>query len=97
MNNSAKNKQKILRQLQEVPGIGKACAEDLWNIGIRRISDLSGQNPAVLYNRLNRFSRVTHDICMLYTFRCAVYFATEKDHESDKLHWWNWKDKTYNE
>jgi len=91
------DKDKVLKQLQTIPGIGKACALDLWNIGIRSISDLAGQNPAVLYERLNIYSGVKHDICMLYTFRCAVYFATESETESEKLHWWYWKDKSYNE
>jgi hypothetical protein len=40
-------------------------------------ADLKGQNPNVLYDKLNAYSGVTLDICMLYTFRCAVYFATE--------------------
>ena len=90
-------KEKVLKQLQIIPGIGKACSLDLWNIGIRNISDLAGQNPSVLYDRLNTFSSVTNDICLLYTFRCAVYFATEKDHDIEKLNWWYWKDKYYNE
>ncbi|MGZ3922021.1 MAG: helix-hairpin-helix domain-containing protein [Bacteroidia bacterium] len=34
---------------------------------------------------------------MLYTFRCAVYFVSEKNHSKEKLNWWYWKDKTYNE
>lgn len=34
---------------------------------------------------------------MLYTFRGAVYFATEKKHSKEKLNWWYWKDKKYNE
>jgi hypothetical protein len=97
MNHNAEDKARILKQFQIIPGIGKACALDLWNIGLRRVSDLSGQNPAVLYHRLNKVTGVTHDICMLYTFRCAVYFATEKHHEEEKLKWWYWKDKMYNE
>jgi hypothetical protein len=91
------DKEDSLKQLQSIPGIGKACSIDLWNIGIRNISDLAGQNPGVLYDRLNTLSGVKHDICMLYTFRCAVYFASEDDHEKEKLNWWYWKDKNYNE
>ncbi len=97
MNNIIENKQKVLKQLQTIPGIGKACSLDLWNIGIRLVSDLKGQNPTFLYSKLNSFSGISHDICMLYTFRCAVYFATEDNHEKEKLNWWYWKDKTYNE
>jgi hypothetical protein len=86
-----------LKELQTIPGIGKACAADLWNIGVRRVSDLAGKNPQKLYDKLNTLSGVRHDPCMLYTFRCAVYYATEKTHKSEKLKWWYWKDKKYNE
>jgi hypothetical protein len=91
------NKGKVLKQFQSIPGIGKACSLDLWNIGLRRISDLKGQNPALLYERLNMLTGTKHDVCMLYTFRCAVYYATEKNHDREKLAWWYWKDETYNE
>ena len=97
MNKIVSDKELALKQLQVIPGIGKACSLDLWNIGMRKVSDLSGQNPGVLYDRLNTYSGVKQDICLLYTFRCAVYFATETDHEKEKLHWWYWKDKYYNE
>ena len=97
MNNIITDKAKVLKNLQSIPGIGRACSIDLWNIGIRTISDLAGQNPTVLYDKLNTYSGVKQDICMLYTFRCAVYFASENDHEKEKLNWWYWKDKTYNE
>jgi hypothetical protein len=97
MEKTITEKEKVLKQLQIIPGIGRACSIDLWNIGIRKVSDLAGQNPAILYDRLNTFSGVRNDICLLYTFRCAVYFATENDHEKEKLNWWYWKDKSYNE
>ncbi|MGB5024569.1 MAG: helix-hairpin-helix domain-containing protein [Saprospiraceae bacterium] len=90
-------KHKTLIELQKIPSIGKACALDLWNIGIRKHSDLKDKNPLELYLRLNEITGQTHDICMLYTFRCAVYFASEKTHEAQKLNWWYWKDKKYNE
>jgi nucleotidyltransferase/DNA polymerase involved in DNA repair len=90
-------KYKVLKQFQTIPGIGKACSLDLWNIGLRSINDLKGQNPAILYDRLNKITGMTHDICMLYTFRCAVYYATESEYDSEKLQWWYWKNKQYNE
>ncbi|MDZ4756672.1 MAG: helix-hairpin-helix domain-containing protein [Bacteroidota bacterium] len=46
---------------------------------------------------MNAFSGSHHDIWMLYTFRCAVFYATEQNHEPEKLNWWYWKEKTYNE
>ena len=91
------DKEVILKTLQTIPSIGKACSLDLWNIGIRDISDLAGQNPVDLYEQLNSYSGVTQDICLLYTFRCAVYYASEDIHEKEKLNWWYWKNKNYNE
>jgi len=28
---------------------------------------------------------------LLYVFRCAVYFAENKNPDPEKLKWWNWK------
>ncbi|MGZ3901533.1 MAG: helix-hairpin-helix domain-containing protein [Bacteroidia bacterium] len=97
MKNTISKKVKVLKEFQTIPGIGKACSLDLWNIGLRKISDLKNKNPMVLYDRLNTVTGVKHDICMLYTFRCAVYFVSEKNHSKEKLNWWYWKDKTYKE
>lgn len=97
MNKSVIDKDKILKQFQIIPGIGTACSLDLWNIGLRSINDLAGKDPAILYDQLNKITGVKHDICMLYTFRCAVYFASEKNHDEEKLNWWYWKNKSYNE
>ena len=87
------DKQATLRELQRIPSIGKACAYDLWNLGVRNVKDLKGKNPQELYEQLNQLTGVRHDICMLYTFRCAIYFASTKKPESKKLQWWYWKGK----
>ena len=86
-----------LKEFQTIPSVGKACALDFWNIGLRSLGDLKGKNPNELYKKLNKVSGVTHDICMLYTFRCAVYYATETQRDAEKLKWWYWNGKTYNE
>lgn len=91
------NKEEVRKEFQKIPGIGKACSLDLWNIGLREIRDLKDKNPAVLYDKLNSVTGVKHDICMLYTFRCAVYFASESNPVKEKLNWWYWKNKYYNE
>jgi hypothetical protein len=91
------SKQKSLKELMEIPGVGKSIAVDLWDIGIRNISDLKGHDPDLLFDLSNNFAGVIQDRCLLYVFRCAVYYAnTEKTaHEAEKLKWWNWKDKRY--
>lgn len=78
-----------------MPSIGKSMAQDLWNLGIRGITDLEGKSPTQLYDKLNRISGARQDPCVLYTFRCAVYYATEKKHDKRKLKWWYWKDRQY--
>lgn len=86
---------KVLKELQTIPGVGKSTANDLYNIGIKKVTDLSGKSPNVLYKKLNRYSGVKNDICVLYTFRCAIYYATETNLQREKLNWWYWKDKVY--
>ena len=64
------------------------------NIGIYSINDLKGGNPEYLYNKSNKVAGVVQDRCLLYVFRCAVYFSEteDKDRDQEKLKWWNWKD-----
>lgn len=83
-----------IKELCQIPGVGKSIATDLVNIGIRHIDDLKGQDPLVLYDQSNRFAGCVQDRCLLYVFRCAVYFAETPPHRRDpeKLKWWNWKD-----
>jgi hypothetical protein len=84
-----------LKVLKAIPGVGKSIARDLWNIGIHEISDLSGLDPEVLYDLSNQFAGTRQDRCLLYVFRCAVYYAEtpKSQQEPEKLKWWNWKDK----
>ena len=87
------DEQTALTDLQRIPGVGKSIARDLWNLGVRSPGDLRGQDPETLYERLCAYQRTRVDRCMLYVFRCAVYFASNERHESDLLKWWNWKDR----
>ncbi len=82
-----------LKELQTIPGIGPAIARYLYDIGIRKVTDLISANPEKLYDKLNAFEGARQDRCLLYVFRCAVYFASHKKHDPEKLKWWNWKDK----
>jgi hypothetical protein len=88
-------KQLAIKELSIIPGVGKSIAADLWNIGITSISELKCKNPETLYDLSNAYTGMVQDRCLLYVFRCAVYFANtpEKLQETEKLKWWNWKDK----
>lgn len=87
-------KEQSIKELKKIPGVGKSISNDLWNIGIHSISDLKDKNPETLYRLSNEKVGVTQDRCLLYVFRCAVYFANTETHkqDSEKLKWWNWKD-----
>jgi hypothetical protein len=81
-----------LRDLRRIPGVGASIAADLWSLGVRRASDLRGADPQGLYDALCRLAGKRLDRCLLYVFRCAVYFANEPQPEAELLKWWNWKD-----
>lgn len=91
MNNETRKKQ--IKELKQIPGVGVSIANDLINIGITKIADLKHNDPQFLYDESNKYAGVIQDRCLLYVFRCAVYYATETEHEKEKLLWWNWKEK----
>ena len=80
--------------LLRIPGIGKVIADDLQQLGIEHIEQLIGRDPEALYADLSRLQGEHIDRCMLYVFRCAVYYAETPQLQRDpfKLKWWNWKD-----
>lgn len=88
-----KNKASAIKELMQIPGVGKSIATDLYNINIKSIAALKNQSPEELYHLSNQYAGVVQDRCLLYVFRCAVYYATEKKHDTEKLKWWNWKEK----
>ena len=89
---SRSNKEQILRQLREIPGVGHSIALDLWKLGIRSTSALRNKDPEKLYARFCRLEGRPVDRCLLYVFRCAVYYTSRERHDPRLLLWWNWKD-----
>ena len=84
----------IIKKLMVIPGVGKSIANDLLQIGIHEVSDLVGRDPEELFETSNRKVGLVQDRCLLYVFRCAVYFAStpESKRSPEKLLWWNWTD-----
>lgn len=89
-----KDKNSALKELSQIPGVGKVVSQDLYNLGFRSIKDLKGKSPEKMYENHNKYRGSIQDRCMLYTFRCAVYYANTEDEkiEKQKLNWWYWKD-----
>lgn len=79
--------------LRRIPGVGREMARDLYELGYRSVAELAQADPDELYERLCRISGAHQDRCVLYVFRCAVYFASHTEHDPELLKWWNWKDR----
>lgn len=82
-----------LTDLERIPGVGPSISQDLRDLGMRRVEDLHGADPEALYEQLCLLRGQHIDRCVLYVFRCAVYFARHRDHDPELLKWWNWKDE----
>lgn len=85
-------KKESLKDFRRIPGVGAQIAEDLWQLGYRAVEDLKNVDPEMLYEDLCRLQGCKVDRCMLYVFRCAVYFASNTTYDPQLLKWWNWKD-----
>ena len=81
-----------LRELQSIPGVGASLSLDLVDLGYLKVTSLKGENPENMYQSLMDLRKQHVDRCVLYVFRCAVYYASNSVHEPDLLKWWNWKD-----
>ena len=79
--------------LQTIPGIGASISNDLFDLGFRKPVDLKGKTPEIMYQELISLRGEHIDRCVLYVFRCAVYYANHSFHDPELLKWWNWKDK----
>jgi len=80
-------------ELRKIPGVGKETEKDLIMLGYNKISDLKGADPEEIYARECLMKGVHVDRCQLYIYRLAVYYASNEEHDSEKLKWWSWKDK----
>jgi len=81
------------KNLQAIPGIGKSLSQDLVDLGYRTVDELKSEDPEMMYQNLIVLRGHHIDRCVLYVFRCAVYFASHETHDRELLKWWNWKDR----
>ena len=81
-----------LKRLRAIPGVGPRLAEELFSLGYTSVPELAGEDPEAMYERLMELHGAHVDRCVLYVFRCAVYFASHTEHDPEKLKWWAWKE-----
>src|ERR1700736_6187298 len=82
----------VVKELSQIPGVGPSIASDLYLLGVREIADLRGRSPESLYADICDRVGQHVDRCVLYVFRCAIYYASEVEHDPKRLTWWTWKD-----
>ena len=73
----------MTQQLQTIPNVGPATAEDLRRLGIRAPDDLEGADPEEMYERLCRLDGEAHDPCVQDVFSAAVHFVET----GEERHW----------
>ena len=81
--------------LQTIPGVGPNMEEHLRALGYESPEALRGADPEEMYLRDCLRCGGTLDRCVLYVYRCAVYFAETPEPEREKCDWWYWKDRPY--
>lgn len=72
--------------------MGASIASSLHSLGYENVEDLVGEDAEVMYQKLMGRTGGHVDRCVLYVFRCALYYAANPDPEPEKLKWWNWMD-----
>jgi len=72
--NPLKVRRDQVRELEDLPNVGKAMAADLRLIGISSPGELAGRDAFALYEALCRKSGVRHDPCVLDVFLSVVAF-----------------------
>lgn len=79
--------------LRTIPGVGPAMEKELQALGYDSTASLRGQDPEEMYRRSCAIQGCRLDRCVLYVYRCAVYFAETEQPDPEKCRWWYWKDE----
>lgn len=80
---------KTVTQLEELPNIGKAMAQDLRLIGINLPQQLLGKDPFTLYEELCTKSGRRHDPCVIDVFMAVIHFMEG----GEPLPWWSYTEE----
>ncbi len=78
-----------LKNLTDLPNIGKASAADLVLLGYLQPSDLIGADPLQMYHELCLKTGVRHDPCVIDVFMSVTRFMNG---EPPRL-WWDFTDE----
>ena len=74
-----------VRQLTDIPNIGRSLAADLCSLGVTRPQQVRDMDPVELYEQLRDPMGKRHDPCVLDTFLAAHDFMNGGPSQP----WWN--------
>ncbi|WP_138493801.1 helix-hairpin-helix domain-containing protein [Paenibacillus pinistramenti] len=77
-------------EFQRLPSIGPRFAEDLIRLGFCSLDDLSGQNGAELFDRLEALAGQRIDPCVEDQLRLVVFSA---EHRTSGKQWWDFTEE----
>lgn len=84
------NPQKVVREkvkeLLDLPNVGKASAGDLRLLGIHSPDQLIGKCPYTMYRELCRITQIVHDPCVIDVFMSVTDFMNG----APPLPWWDY-------
>jgi hypothetical protein len=69
---SSDERESVIKDLRQVPGVSEKAAEALYFLGIRKASDLEGKDPVAMYEELRVSKDYYVEPCMLNSFKVAV-------------------------
>lgn len=64
-----------IAELQKIPNVGPAVADDLIRLGIHSLEELAEQDPDEMYERLCNLDGKRHDPCVRDVFAAVTDFA----------------------
>jgi hypothetical protein len=78
-----------IKELTDLPNIGKSIAEDLVILGIHKPKDLCDKDAFSLYEKLCNLKGKRQDPCVLDVFMAAISFVNG----GPALPWWHFTDQ----
>ncbi|MCG9695763.1 helix-hairpin-helix domain-containing protein [Shewanella sp. Isolate11] len=82
--NPAKVDRSNIKQLTDLPNIGKASSVDLQLLGIHSPKDLVGRDPYQMFDQLCTLTGQKHDPCVIDVFISITRFIKGEEPKS----WW---------
>ena len=78
-----------VKDLYDIPNIGKRMAHDFVMMGIHHPRDLTNKSPITLYRKLCEITHTRQDPCVLDTFMAAIDFMNGNTARP----WWSYTKK----